>query len=137
MSMTGDPKGPPSWVGLGIADVQSGVHAFAAVGYALFHRERSGRGQHIDVSMVDALYHCHEGNVQFYANSGGSIEPTRHGAQHRLVGPMGVYKAPPGWIVLLVLARQWESFCRALGQPQLSRDSPLPARAPRRPKKVG
>jgi len=123
MSMTGDPEGPPSWVGLGIADVQSGVHAFAAVGYALFHRERSGRGQHIDVSMVDALYHCHEGNVQFYANSGGAIEPTRHGAQHGLVGPMGVYKAPQGWIVLLVLERQWESFCRALGQPELSSDS--------------
>jgi len=122
MSMTGDPNGPPSWVGLAIADVQSGVHAFGAVGYALFHRERTGRGQHIDVSMVDALYHCHEGNVQFFANSDGSLEPTRHGAQHGMVGPMGVYKAPQGWIVLLVLERQWESFCRALGQPELASD---------------
>ena len=123
MSMTGDPNGPPSWVGLAIADVQSGVHAFGAVGYALFHRERTGQGQHIDVSMVDALYHCHEGNVQFYANSDGAIQPTRHGSQHGLVGPMGVYKAAQGWIVLLVLERQWESFCRALGQPGLATDS--------------
>jgi CoA:oxalate CoA-transferase len=122
MSMTGAPDGPPMWVGLAIADVQSGVHAFAAVGYALYHRERTGRGQHIDVSMVDALYHCHEGNVQFYANSGGAVEPTRHGAQHGMVGPMGAYKAAQGWIVILVLERQWPSFCRALERPELEAD---------------
>jgi CoA:oxalate CoA-transferase len=122
MSMTGDPSGPPSWVGLAIADVNTGVHAFGAIGYALFHRERTGQGQHIDVSMVDALYHCHEGNVQFYANSDGAVEPTRHGAQHSMVGPMGVYRAALGWIALLVLDRQWESFCRALGQPELAAD---------------
>jgi crotonobetainyl-CoA:carnitine CoA-transferase CaiB-like acyl-CoA transferase len=123
MSMTGEPDRPPMWVGLAIADVQSGVHAFGAIGYALFHRERTGRGQHIDVSMVDALYHCHEGNVQFFANSGGAVEPTRHGAQHGMAGPMGVYKAAQGWIVILVLDRQWESFCRAIGQPELASDS--------------
>jgi len=122
MSMTGEPGRPPMWVGAAIADVQSGVHAFGAIGYALFHRERTGRGQHIDVSMVDALYHCHEGNVQAFANSGGALEPSRHGAQHAWVGPMGVYKAAQGWIVLLVLERQWESFCRALGRPELATD---------------
>jgi len=122
MSMTGEPDRPPMWVGLAIADVQSGVHAFGAIGYALFHRERTGKGQYIDVSMVDALYHCHEGNVQFFANSGGAVEPTRHGAQHGMAGPMGVYKAPQGWIVLLVLDRQWENFCRALDRPELASD---------------
>ncbi|MFI5316556.1 MAG: CaiB/BaiF CoA transferase family protein [Myxococcota bacterium] len=122
MSMTGAPDGPPMWVGAAIADVQSGVHAFGAIGYALFHRERSGRGQHIDVSMVDALYHSHEGNVQAFANSGGQLDPIRHGAVHAWVGPMGVYKAAQGWIVILVLERQWESFCRALGQPELAAD---------------
>jgi CoA:oxalate CoA-transferase len=122
MSMTGAPDGPPMWVGAGIGDVQSGVHAFGAIGYALFHRERTGRGQHIDVSMVDALYHCHEGNVEAFANSGGAVVPNRHGAVHAWVGPMGVYKAAQGWIVILVLERQWESFCRALGQPALATD---------------
>ena len=43
-------------------------------------------------------------------------------AQHAWVGPMGVYKAAQGWIVLLVLERQWESFCRALGRPELATD---------------
>ena len=136
MSMTGAPDGPPMWVGAGIGDVQSGVHAFAAIGYALFHRERTGRGQHIDVSMIDALYHCHEGNVQAYANSGGAVEPHRHGAQHAWVGPMGVYKAPQGWIVLLVLERQWESFCRALGMPELVNDPRFATGAARGQNKV-
>ena len=122
MSMTGEPGRPPMWVGAAIADVQSGVHAFGAIGYALFHRERTGQGQHIDVSMVDALYHCHEGNVQAFANSNGQVDPSRHGAQHAWVGPMGVYKAAQGWIVLLVLERQWENFCKALGRPELVSD---------------
>jgi crotonobetainyl-CoA:carnitine CoA-transferase CaiB-like acyl-CoA transferase len=73
--------------------------------------------------MVDALYHCHEGNVQFYANSDGSLEPTRHGGQHGMAGPMGVYKAAQGWIVLLVLDRQWPNFCEAIGRPELESDS--------------
>jgi CoA:oxalate CoA-transferase len=122
MSMTGEPDGPPTWVGAGIGDVQSGVHAFAAIGYALLHRERTGQGQHIDVSMVDALYHCHEGNVNAYANSGGAIVPTRHGSQHGMVGPMGVYKSVDGWIAILVLDRQWPGFCQAIGQPELVSD---------------
>ena len=43
MYMTGDPEGPPMPVGQSIADVMTGVHAVAAIGYALFHRERTGK----------------------------------------------------------------------------------------------
>jgi CoA:oxalate CoA-transferase len=60
MHMTGDPDGPPTFVGIGIADVGSGVHTFAAIGYALYHRERTGVGQYIDIAMVDTLYHMHD-----------------------------------------------------------------------------
>ena len=45
MYMTGDPEGCPMPVGQSIADVMTGVHAMAAIGYALFHRERTGKGQ--------------------------------------------------------------------------------------------
>ena len=122
MHMTGDPAGPPSWVGLGIGDVGSGVHAFGAIAVALFHRERTGVGQHIDVSMVDALYHMHEGNVQACANSDGAIVPIRPGAWHPLAGPMGVYKGPQGWIALLILDRQWPALLRAMARPELEHD---------------
>jgi crotonobetainyl-CoA:carnitine CoA-transferase CaiB-like acyl-CoA transferase len=122
MHMTGESDGPPQFVGVGIADVGSGVHAFAALGYALYYREKTGVGQHIDMAMVDALYHMHEANVQVHAMSGGAYVPKRAGSHHPLVCPVGTFKGPQGWIVILVLDRQWESLCRAMGRPELAKD---------------
>ncbi|GIS34411.1 MAG: hypothetical protein Ct9H90mP5_08600 [Acidimicrobiaceae bacterium] len=51
-------------VGQSIADVMTGVHAVAAIGYALFHRERTGKGQFLDIAMVDSLFHSQELAVQ-------------------------------------------------------------------------
>lgn len=122
MHMTGASDGPPQFVGLGIADVTSGVHAFAALGYALYYREKTGVGQHIDMAMVDALYHMHEVNIQAYAASGGQFVPTRFGSHHPLICPCGTFKGPQGWIVILVLDRQWPSLVRAMGKPELLDD---------------
>jgi crotonobetainyl-CoA:carnitine CoA-transferase CaiB-like acyl-CoA transferase len=119
MHMTGEPSGPPQFVGLGIADVGSGVHAFAALGYALYYREKTGIGQHIDLSMIDALYHMHEVNLQVHTLSEGAYVPERAGAHHPLVCPVGTFKGPQGWMVILVLDRQWENMCNAMGQPEL------------------
>ena len=58
MHMTGEPDGPPYFVGVGVADVNAGVHAFASIGYALFQRERTGRGTHVDIAMTDAMFTC-------------------------------------------------------------------------------
>jgi len=122
MHMTGTPDGPPQFVGLGIADVSSGVHAFAALGYALYYREKTGVGQYIDMAMVDTLYHMHEVNVQVHTLSGGAYVPKRAGSHHPLVCPVGTFKGPQGWIVILVLDRQWESMCRAMSKPELLTD---------------
>lgn len=119
MHMTGHPDGPPQFVGLGIADVSSGVHGFAALGYALYHRERTGVGQYIDLAMVDAMFHMHEVNVQAHTMSKGEFVPLRMGSHHPLVCPCGVYKGPQGWIVILVLDRQWAKMCKAMGKPEL------------------
>ena len=123
MHMTGEPDGPPQFVGLGIADVGSGVHAFAALGYALYYREKTGIGQHIDLSMIDALYHMHEVNLQVHTLSEGAYVPERAGAHHPLVCPVGTFKGPQGWMVILVLDRQWENMCNAMGKPELINDS--------------
>jgi CoA:oxalate CoA-transferase len=122
MHMTGPADGPPQFVGLGIADVSSGVHAFAALGYALYYREKTGVGQHIDMAMVDALYHMHEVNLQMHAASGGQFVPHRSGSHHPLICPCGTFKGPQGWIVILVLDRQWPSLVRAMGNPELMED---------------
>ena len=132
MHMTGSPDGPPQFVGMGIGDVNSGVHGFAALGYALYYREKTGVGQHIDLAMIDALYHMHEINVHAYVGTNGQYVPKRMGSHHALVCPCGAYKAPQGYIVLLVLERQWPSMARAMGKPELIDDprfSTGPARA--------
>ncbi len=122
MHMTGDPDGPPRFVGVAIADGIAGVNAFAGLGYALLHRERTGRGQFLDISMVDALYHMHSVDVQMYAASGGQYKPMRFGIHHHLSCPQGVFRAKEGYIVILALDRQWPGVAEALGKPEWADD---------------
>lgn len=122
MHMTGDPDGPPRFVGVAIADGIAGVNAFASLGYALFHRNRTGQGQHIDIAMVDALYHMQSVEVHMFAANKGAYKPMRFGIHHYGSCPQGVFKGPKGWIVILALERQWPSVTRAIGKPELVDD---------------
>lgn len=122
MSVTGEPDGPPMAVGSAIGDVNAGVHAVAGIGMALYHRERTGQGQHVDIAMVDALFHMHEMFVQGPALTGYRWKPTRSGAKSRLNAPHGTYRGPEGWIVVQAMPRQWPTFCRAIGAPDLEHD---------------
>ncbi len=76
-SMIGEKDGPAYLPMLGLGDVNAGVHALAAINGALFHRGRGYGGQYLDISLLDAYFHCHEVNVQTYSGSGGEIVPTR------------------------------------------------------------
>lgn len=120
--MTGYPDQAPVLGGFCIADIGSGVHAFGALGYALYHRERTGMGQHIDIAMVDALFHMHEIAVHAHALSEGAYVPTRMGAHHEMLCPCGIFKSAEGHIALIVADRQWPGLVRAMGQPELERD---------------
>ena len=122
MHMTGPKDASPHPVGVGIADSNAGVHAFASIGYALYYRERTGKGQYLDISMVDALFHMNEITLQGYCASDGAYEPMRAGAHHPLVCPCGVYKSAEGYMVLLVLQNQWQNLCDAMGRPELATD---------------
>jgi len=122
MHITGSPDGPPQCVGLPIADQTSAVHAFGALGYALYYRGKTGVGQHIDISMVDSLYHLNDMNIQVHTLSGGKFIPGRMGSHHALVAPFGVFKGPQGWIVICALERQWANLVRAMERPELSND---------------
>jgi crotonobetainyl-CoA:carnitine CoA-transferase CaiB-like acyl-CoA transferase len=122
MHMTGEPEGPPTFVGIGIADVGTGVHTFAALGYALYNREKTGVGQHIDIAMIDALYHMHDFGLQSYSLTGGEFVPKRMGKYHNQICPCGIYKASQGWIFLLVLDRQWAGMVQAMSKPELLTD---------------
>jgi CoA:oxalate CoA-transferase len=119
MHMTGDPDGPPTMVGSALGDTNGAVHGFASLGYALYHRERTGEGQHLDIAMTDCLFHFHEAQLQVHHVSGGEIVPKRFGNHNSLVFPAGSFRGPEGWIVIIALDLQWPNLCACLGRPDL------------------
>ena len=121
MHMTGDPDKPPSAVGFAIADNTSAVHAFAGLGYALLHRERTGEGQHVDIAMVDSMFHLNETLASAVA-SDSEYHPKRMGQHHPLVCPVGIYKFPQGHGILMCLDRQFPYLARAMGRPDFLED---------------
>ncbi|MBK6657911.1 MAG: CoA transferase [Proteobacteria bacterium] len=121
MHMTGPADGPPHPVGVGIADVSAGVHAFASIGYALFNRERTGEGQWMDISMIDCIFAMHEINLQV-PQVNPDFVPKRVGAHHPLICPCGVYKSPDGYVAVLVVQGQWKNMCKAMERPDLETD---------------
>ena len=122
MHMNGEKDGPPLPVGIGIADIGSGVHAFSAIGYALFHKGRTGKGQWLDISMVDCMFHMHDVSLQGYSLTKGEWRPFRQGAHHELIAPFGVFRGPSGYIVIMSLQPQWGNVCDAIGRPELKND---------------
>lgn len=122
MHLTGDPDGPPQFTGSPIADCAAGLTLFGAIGHALFHRERTGEGQAIEVNLVDPLFAMHSIAVQGHSATRGSWSQERSGRQFSIVVPSGTYKGPEGWIVLQVLAPQWPRLCEAMGVPELADD---------------
>ena len=122
MHMTGEPEGDPTFVGIALADSNAGVHAFAALGHALFHRERTGRGMHIDISMVDALFHMQESAVHSISMTDGTYNARRQGRNYQPLSPAGSFRAPDGWVVLLCGQPQMPAFWRALGHEDLADD---------------
>jgi crotonobetainyl-CoA:carnitine CoA-transferase CaiB-like acyl-CoA transferase len=122
MHMTGEPDGPPMFVGVGMGDTNAGVHAFAAIGHALFHRERSGRGTHLDISMVDALFHMHEACVHAVSMTHGEYVPMREGRHYQPISPAGTFRGPEGWIVICCAQDQIDSLWRAMDRTDLIDD---------------
>ncbi len=122
LSMIGEPDGPPYFYTLGIGDVMTGTHLLAAINGALFYRERTGRGQYVEASLLDSYFHCHEVNIQAHTASGGEIKPHRSGAHHYAVSPLGVFKCKEGFAMIAVLQNQWPNLCKALGNPAIATD---------------
>lgn len=131
MALNGDPDARPAPVGFAIADNCTAVHGFAALGYALLHRERTGEGQHIDIAMADVVFGLQDQMAQ-YELSDHQLKPGRNGRHHSMYCPVGTYDLPGGGhAYVLVLERQWPNLCRAMGRPELI-DDPRFATGPAR-----
>ncbi len=118
--MIGEPDGAPSIPQLALGDVGTGVHATCAIGYALLHRERTGKGQHLDISLLDCYFHSHEANVQLYSGTDGKVVPQRGGSHHYALVPAGVFRSKEGYILIIAnMERHWDNLCGAIGRQDL------------------
>ena len=122
MHMTGEPDGPPMLIGAGIADTATGVHAFAALGYALYRRDRTGVGSHLDIGMVDSVYHMQESAVSGPSLSEGNVTAMRSGRHYQPASPAGIFKGPESWIVVIALENQIKNLWQAMGRVELGDD---------------
>jgi crotonobetainyl-CoA:carnitine CoA-transferase CaiB-like acyl-CoA transferase len=123
-SLIGEEQGPPYMPMVAIGDVSAGAHAMGAIACALLHRERTGQGQYIDVSLLDTYFHCQTIGVQLCSASQGAREMKASGLHHSLACPAGVFKGQKQWIIILAMTdKQWVSLCEAIGRPDLCADA--------------
>lgn len=121
MSINGDAGGPPLRVDNVVSDMLAGLFGLNGIMAALLTRERSGRGDRVEVSLLDALVAFQAPPLAEYLATG--TMPARAGGAHPLLAPSGTYATRDGAIVFSVLNHQWEAFCRNIGAEQLLRDA--------------
>ena len=131
MYITGEENGSPCKVGVAITDVLTGVYASGAITAALLWRERSGKGQYLDISLLDA-------QVSALANIGSNylvagLEATRRGTAHESIVPYQVFPTKDRPIALAVANQKlWLNFCELIGKQEWLED----ARFASNPKRV-
>jgi crotonobetainyl-CoA:carnitine CoA-transferase CaiB-like acyl-CoA transferase len=118
-SMIGEPGEPPYIPAVGLGDVSTGVHASLAILAALRHRDKTGRGQHLDIGLLDVYYHYHEANVHTYSASGGQVQPTRPGRHIDYVSPAGVFRGTGGEVMIMGFFHHWKDLCAAMDRKDL------------------
>ena len=131
VSITGTPD-EPSKAGCSIADIAAGMYAYTNILTALLQRGRTGRGRHIDVSMLEAMTEWM--TFPLYYAYDGAAPPLRAGAAHATIYPYGPFATGDGKTVMLGLQneREWVNFCaQVLQQPALATDARFNANAKR------
>jgi CoA:oxalate CoA-transferase len=114
MSMTGPADGPPTAVGVSIADLSAGIFTALDVVAALFQRHRTGISRRIDISMLDCQMALLENAVARYLNAGEI--PSRVGSRHPKITPFQSYTTKDGIIVVAADGEpNWKRMCDAMG----------------------
>jgi crotonobetainyl-CoA:carnitine CoA-transferase CaiB-like acyl-CoA transferase len=123
LDLLGHPDRLPIIPQISIGDITTGVHATAAIGYALLHREKSGKGQYLETSLLDCYFSYHDSGVEMISASHGAMRPFRNGSHHYLICPVGIFqgKSTP-MLIIAGTDRQWPLLCAAMGRPELADD---------------
>ncbi|HSB77683.1 MAG TPA: CaiB/BaiF CoA-transferase family protein [Candidatus Methylomirabilis sp.] len=114
MSITGPEGGPPCRVGSSVGDIISGLQATIGILAALQYRQRSGRGQYVDIAMVDGLFSVLENAVARYVNTGEVPGPL--GGAHPSITPFQGFQGKDGqWVIAAVgNDKLWALYCELL-----------------------
>jgi len=121
MSITGTSDGPPVRLGVAVADIASGMFAFQGLLLALLARGTSGRGQHVDVSLLDSVTALLTYQAARHFATGET--PARTGNRHMTIAPYDTFDTADGVLVLAVgNDAQWRKLCAVLGAADLASD---------------
>ncbi len=116
MNTCGQADGPPTWLGVALGDIVSGMQAAYAIMVALYQRNQTGRGQYIDVSMYDTMIGLAERSVTAYSLTKHVLERGRE----PYMAPWGPFQCQDGYIGLIVATEgDWAKFCQAIERPDL------------------
>jgi crotonobetainyl-CoA:carnitine CoA-transferase CaiB-like acyl-CoA transferase len=122
MSITGDAGGPPFRLGVAISDIVSGMFAAQGIAFALLARERTGRGQLVDIGMLDATAALLTYQAGIYFATGST--PGRMGNRHPTIVPYETFAASDGdFVVAVGNDQQWRRFCDAIGMADVGQDA--------------
>jgi crotonobetainyl-CoA:carnitine CoA-transferase CaiB-like acyl-CoA transferase len=121
MSITGERDGPPVRMGLPMGDLAGGMFGAFAVAGALFRRARTGRGAHVDLSLLDCQVSLLSYLAQYFWADGEVPRPM--GSAHASVVPYQALATRDGHLIVAVFAEKfWAAFCRAVERPAWAAD---------------
>jgi crotonobetainyl-CoA:carnitine CoA-transferase CaiB-like acyl-CoA transferase len=120
MSVTGDPEGQPQKVGVAVTDIFTGIYSATAILAALVQRGVTGRGQHIDMALLDVATSIMANQAMNYLVSGKV--PGLMGNAHPNLAPYAVFDCADGWIILATgNDAQYQRLCAILGLDDMAR----------------
>lgn len=124
MWMSGDIDRPPTRSGTSIGDVNASTHALGAILAALYYREKTGKGQYIDISLRDCLTAILETAIPRYTMSNGQDKPIRSGRHHAQLAPYGVFAAGKNKYVAIAALNPtlWTRLCTAIKRLEMIED---------------
>jgi len=120
-AFNGNRDGPPILPVIPIGDVMTGVHAVGAIACALLYRERTGKGQYLDVSLLDSYFNCHE---VVTLDRHRRLAAGEKGAAHGIsIVPMAIFRGTRHYICIMAPQDHlWRRLCEAMGRPEMGQD---------------
>ena len=123
IQLTGNEDGSPVYSGIYLADMNGGMNGFAAIMTALYAREKTGLGQHIDLALSECLFHLHDVPLIQYFFTKGQTVPQPDGPYGHGFSPAGMFRTGDGYITLTVANdAQWRRLAELMGKAELGSD---------------